>query len=84
MSKQFFLNDVKKLRDRARQHIEQGAITPGYEGDQETVIKILNTALATQFAATLEETCDQIAAWRPLLADSVSARYPAVLATASR
>jgi bacterioferritin len=53
MSKQLFLNDVKKLRDRARQHIEQGAITPGYEGDQETVIKILNTALATEIICVL-------------------------------
>jgi len=53
MSKQFFLNDVKKLRDRARQHIEQGAITPGYEGDRETVIKILNTALATEIICVL-------------------------------
>ncbi len=53
MSKQLFVNDVKKLRDRARQHIEQGAITPGYEGDQETVIKILNTALATEIICVL-------------------------------
>jgi bacterioferritin len=53
MSKQFFLNDVKKLRDRARQHIEEGAITPGYEGDRETVIKILNTALASEVICVL-------------------------------
>jgi bacterioferritin len=53
MSKQFFLNDVKKLRDRARQHIEEGAITPGYEGDRETVIKILNTALASEIICVL-------------------------------
>jgi bacterioferritin len=53
MSKQFFLNDVKKLRDRARQHIEEGAVTPGYEGDRETVIKILNTALASEVICVL-------------------------------
>jgi bacterioferritin len=53
MSKQLFLNDVKKLRDRARQHIEEGAITPGYEGDRETVIKILNTALASEIICVL-------------------------------
>ena len=53
MSEQLFLNDVQKLRDRARQHIEQGAVTPGYEGDRETVLKILNTALATEVICVL-------------------------------
>ena len=30
-----FLTDIKTLRERARQHIEQGAITPGYKADRE-------------------------------------------------
>lgn len=25
-----FLTDIKTLRDRARKHIEDGAVTPGY------------------------------------------------------
>lgn len=53
MPEQLFLNDVKTLRDRARQHIEQGAVTPGYEGDRDTVLKILNTALATEVICVL-------------------------------
>lgn len=53
MSEQAFLKDVQKLRARARQHIEQGAVTPGYEGDRETVLKILNTALATEVVCVL-------------------------------
>lgn len=53
MPKQPFLNDVQKLRDRARQHIEQGAVTPGYEGDRQTVLQILNTALATEVVCVL-------------------------------
>jgi hypothetical protein len=56
----------------------------GYTGDVDKTREQFLDAGATQFGATLEETCDQIAAWRPLLADSASARHPAVSATASR
>ena len=48
-----FLSDVKRLRDRARKHIEQGAVTEGYKGDRETAIKILNEALATEIVCVL-------------------------------
>lgn len=48
-----FLTDIKILRERARQHIEQGAVTAGYKADRETVIKILNEALATEIVCVL-------------------------------
>ncbi|MGH8750674.1 MAG: ferritin-like domain-containing protein [Burkholderiales bacterium] len=48
-----FLTDIKTLRKRARQHIEQGAVTHGYRGDLQTVIKILNEALATEIVCIL-------------------------------
>ena len=48
-----FLTDIKTLRDRARQHIENGAVTEGYSADRETVIKLLNEALATEIVCTL-------------------------------
>jgi bacterioferritin len=48
-----FLSDVKMLRERARQHIENGAITAGYTADRETVIKVLNEALATELVCVL-------------------------------
>jgi bacterioferritin len=48
-----FLTDVKTLRDRARQHIEAGAVTPGYKADRDTVVKLLNEALATEIVCTL-------------------------------
>jgi bacterioferritin len=48
-----FLSDVKTLRERARQHIERGAITDGYSADRETVIKVLNDALATEIVCVL-------------------------------
>jgi bacterioferritin len=48
-----FLTDVKTLRERARKHIQQGAVTPGYRADATTVIKILNEALATEIICVL-------------------------------
>src|SRR5467141_3418136 len=48
-----FLTDVQELRRRARQHIEEGAVTDGYRADRETVIKLLNEALATEIVCVL-------------------------------
>ena len=48
-----FLSDVKTLRERARQHIEQGAVTPGYGADAQAVCKVLNDALATEIVCVL-------------------------------
>lgn len=48
-----FVSDVKKLRERARQHIENGAVTAGYGADRETVLKLLNEALATELVCVL-------------------------------
>jgi len=48
-----FLTDVKTLRQRARKHIEQGAVTEGYGADRGTVIKLLNEALATEIVCVL-------------------------------
>jgi bacterioferritin len=48
-----FLTDVKTLRERARKHIENGAVTENYQADREQVIKILNEALATEIVCVL-------------------------------
>src|SRR5437867_12852930 len=48
-----FLDDIKALRERASRHIEKGAITEGYSADRETVIKLLNEALATEIVCVL-------------------------------
>ncbi|HVT01880.1 MAG TPA: ferritin-like domain-containing protein [Thermoanaerobaculia bacterium] len=48
-----FLTDIQELRRRARQHIEQGAVTEAYRGDREMVIKLLNEALATEIVCVL-------------------------------
>ena len=48
-----FLSDVRMLRKRARDHIEKGAVTSGYGADRETVVNILNDALATEIVCVL-------------------------------
>ena len=53
MAEKNFLTDVKTLRERARQHIEQGAVTQGYRAQRDTVLKLLNEALATEIVCVL-------------------------------
>jgi len=48
-----FLTDVSKLRDRARSHMLDGAVTKSYAGDTEAACKILNEALATELVCVL-------------------------------
>jgi len=48
-----FISDVKDLRRRARQHMEQGAVTSAYTADVKTVIRILNEVLATEIVCVL-------------------------------
>jgi bacterioferritin len=48
-----FLSDIKTLRERARTHIMEGAVTPGYKADRDTVVRILNEALATEIICVL-------------------------------
>src|SRR5438067_10767976 len=53
MAKQSFLSDIQTLRARAREHIENGAVTEGYKADRDTVVRLLNEALATEIVCTL-------------------------------
>jgi bacterioferritin len=53
MTEKPFLTDVKELRRRARQHIEEGAVTGAYRADREKVINLLNEALATEIVCVL-------------------------------
>jgi bacterioferritin len=48
-----FLTDVSELRRRARVNIERGAVTEGYRGNVQTVIDLLNQALATEIVCVL-------------------------------
>ncbi len=53
MADQPFVTDIQTLRARARQHIEQGAVTAGYRADRATVVRLLNEALATEIVCVL-------------------------------
>ena len=53
MAQGSFISDIKELRRRARQHIENGAVTEGYKVDRETALKLLNEALATETVCVL-------------------------------
>ena len=48
-----FVTDVKKIRERARKHFEEGAITEGYKANREQVTKVLNDVLATEIVCVL-------------------------------
>lgn len=48
-----FVSDIKKIRERAREHMEKGAVTAGYEGDRQRVIDVLNEVLATELVCVL-------------------------------
>jgi bacterioferritin len=53
MSTKAHLTDIPTLRKQARQHIDRGAVTVGYAADRETVLKLLNEALATEIVCVL-------------------------------
>jgi bacterioferritin len=48
-----FVADIEAIRQRARQHIENGAVTDAYRADRDTVVKVLNEALATELVCVL-------------------------------
>ena len=48
-----FSTDVKKIRERARKHFEEGAVTEGYKANREQVTKVLNDVLATEIVCVL-------------------------------
>ena len=47
------LTDVKTLREAARRHVEEGAVTQFHSENRETVIRLLNEALATELVCVL-------------------------------
>jgi bacterioferritin len=69
-----FLTDIKTLRERARKHIENGAVTEGYSADRETVNKLLNEALATELVCVLRYKRHYFMA-NGIHADSVAAEF---------
>jgi bacterioferritin len=48
-----FVSEVKKIRERARSHMERGAVTEGYKADRKKVVEVLNQVLATELVCIL-------------------------------
>ena len=48
-----FKADIEEIRRRARETMEQGAVTAFYRADREKVIEVLNEVLATEVVCTL-------------------------------
>ena len=69
-----FLSDIQTLRKRAREHIAQGAVTPGYQADRGTVVKLLNEALATEIICVLRYKRHYYSA-KGIHAESVAAEF---------
>ena len=48
-----FISNLTEIRRRARQHVLEGAVTPGYHGDRDKVVAMLQEALATELVCVL-------------------------------
>ncbi|WP_040507660.1 ferritin-like domain-containing protein [Gluconobacter morbifer] len=60
-TKNAFLTDVKILREKARQSLDNGAVVPTYQGDVQTAIDLLQAVLATEIVCVLRYTMHSIA-----------------------
>ena len=70
----FTLTDIQTLRKHARKKIEEGAVTNGYGADRETVIRLLNEALATELVCVLRYKRHYFMA-KGINSDSVKAEF---------
>src|SRR5436190_20908675 len=69
-----FLTDVTQLRSRARESIENGAVTPAYQSDRKQTIEILQSVLATEIVCVLRYTMNAVAA-TGISSDSVKKEF---------
>jgi bacterioferritin len=74
MTAQPFLSDVKALRERARKHMDRGAVTDTYELDPKQVVEVLNAALATEIVCVLRYKRHYFSA-KGLNKDAVAAEF---------
>jgi bacterioferritin len=69
-----FMMDVKTMRQKARQGLEDGAVTDTYRADRPTVLRLLNEALATEIVCVLRYKRHYFMA-RGLNAEPVAAEF---------
>jgi len=73
-NEQPFLTDVTRLRAKARESIDQGPLTPNYQGDVHQTIDILQSVLATEIVCVLRYTMNAVAA-TGLASESAKAEF---------
>jgi len=53
MQRTTHIMNIEAIRERARQHMERGAVTESYGADRDVAIQLLNDALATELVCVL-------------------------------
>lgn len=51
-----FILDIEQIRKNARSQMEKGAVTANYQADRQAILKILDSALATEWICVLRYT----------------------------
>jgi bacterioferritin len=69
-----YSSDLAAIRQRAREHLEQGALTSNYGGDVATAVALLNEAVATEIVCILRYRYHAIAA-TGIASDSVKEEF---------
>jgi bacterioferritin len=69
-----FASSIAEIRERARHHIEAGAVTDGYKADRNRVITVLNEVLATELVCMLRYKRHYFMA-RGISAESVKSEF---------
>jgi bacterioferritin len=69
-----FVADLKQIRERARAHMEAGAVTESYKADRVQVLAVLNEVLATEIVCVLRYKRHFFMA-RGINAESVKAEF---------
>jgi bacterioferritin len=69
-----FVSDIESIRQRAREQLEQGPLTPNYAGDVETAIALLNAAVATEIVCILRYRFHAVTA-TGIASESVKAEF---------
>ena len=69
-----FLADMTEIRRKAREHLEEGAVTQNYKGDVENGIALLNHAVATEVVCILRYKFHAVCA-AGLASDSVKEEF---------
>jgi bacterioferritin len=69
-----FLTDIKTLRARAREHLNDGALGSNYIGDAKKTVEILQSVLATEIVCVLRYTAHAVTA-SGISSESVKAEF---------